>query len=141
MRGGTGRFLYPEQFINKGDKGTNPRGGFGRNIRAWDQDDPDYEIRSGFTGDRRNWVPPEEIAKRKADGACFKCGIKGHFSKECRKGRPPPGPSGSRINVRGLEGKDYPPDHPMVQVSRAFMRMTPEDKSDFKLLFKSAEDF
>jgi hypothetical protein len=29
----------------------------------------------------------------------------------------------------------------MVQVSRAFMRMSPEDKDDFKLMFKTAEDF
>src|SRR5258705_12566975 len=26
MRGGTGRFLYPEQFIKGDNKGTNPRG-------------------------------------------------------------------------------------------------------------------
>jgi hypothetical protein len=143
MRGGTGRFLYPEQFMGKDrNNGTaRPQGG-GRNIRSWETEDrPDLDTRAGYIGDRRNWVPPEEIAKRRTDGSCFKCGIKGHFSKECRKGRQAPGPSTPRVNIRGIEGRDYPPDHPMVQVSRAFMRMSPEDKDDFKLMFKTAEDF
>src|SRR5258705_12939606 len=56
MRGGNGRFLYPEQFI-KGDKGMKPQGGFGRKSRERDQDDQQYEIRGGFTRDGRNWVP------------------------------------------------------------------------------------
>ena len=71
----------------------------------------------------------------------FQMRNQGTLQQGMLKGRQPPGQSGSWINVQGLEGKDYPPDHPMVQVSRAFMRMTPKDKSDFKLLFKSTEDF
>src|SRR5260370_36679634 len=40
MGGGTGRFLYPEQFINKGEKGMDPKRGFGKNIKSWDQNRP-----------------------------------------------------------------------------------------------------
>jgi len=104
----------------------NPRGGFGRNIRAWDQDDPDYEIRSGLLEIGGTGFLPRKLPKGRQTAHVSNAESR-DTSARMSEGAPT-----TWHQVLGSMSEDsrqgLSPDHPMVQVSRAFMRMTPKTR-------------
>ena len=93
----------------------------------------------------------EELEKRRKEGTCFECNKKGHYSRECwvvksfsnqenyRKDTGNRGPN--MVQVRGIEDRFFPKNSRLVQLSRVFMSLTPEERSDVRHLYNTGQDF
>src|SRR5882724_1674312 len=93
----------------------------------------------------------EELERRRKEGACFKCNRKGHYSRECQDARSFPNQGNYRkdpgnrgpnmVQVRGIEDRLFPEDSRLVQLSRIFMSLTPEERSGVRHLYNAGQDF
>jgi len=148
-RRGIGRSLYPDDLFRGKDpketRTTEYRNPMRCTIRAMEIDE--WDARAGVINQGR--LTDQEHDRRRREGLCFRCGNKGHMSRECsqggyapqgarRWGNPPPS---GQVAIKGIEGKTYPEDHPLVQISRLFASIPADERRAISIIQASAEDF
>src|SRR5882724_5927330 len=147
LKQGKGRYLYPDSIFQEQD--ATQRDGaarWPRTVRAGDLEIEGRTIGAGFVK-----LSEEEMEKRRKEGTCFKCNKKGHYSRECRVARSFSNQenywkdTGNRgpnmVQVRGIENRLFPENSGLVQLSRVFMSLTPEEWLDIRHLYNTGQDF